>query len=189
MFTGLLPLNPVMAHGGVAFEEDVCLVNIGFLQAHFTLYQPLTSGSEEFCEDIPEVSESIFVLDYLHDFLREMPVDFRIIRDVTEIGVYANWDDIRSIPDLNAVTEFYQPPQIVSQGVFKVSHAFGEKGSFIGIVTAQHPTQEKAYRAVFHFQVGGADYRTIPYFVAAILVLQLLYWVSIGGFKRKAKKA
>jgi hypothetical protein len=118
-----------------------------------------------------------------------MPVDFRIIRDVTEIGVYANWDDIRSIPDLDAVTEFYQPPQIVSQGVFKVAHAFSEKGSYIGIVTAQHPTEEKAYQAVFHFQVGGADYRTIPYFVAAILVLQLLYWVSIGGFKRKTKKA
>ncbi len=188
LLTSLLPLNPALAHGGVAFEEDVCLINIGFLQAHFTLYQPLTSGSEEFCEDIPEVGESIFVLDYLHEFLREMPVDFRIIRDVTEIGVYANWDDVRSIPDLNAVTEFYQAPTIVREGVFKVSHPFSAKGSFIGIVTAQHPTEEKGYQAVFHFQVGGADYGTIPYFVAAILALQLLYWVSSGGFKRKTRK-
>ena len=184
----LLPSNPVLAHGGVAFEEDVCLINIGFLQAHFTLYQPLTSGSEEFCEDIPEVSDSVFVLDYLHDFLREMPVDFRIIRDVTDIGVYASWDDILSLPDLEKVTEFYQSPVTVKEGVFKVSHPFSAQGSFIGIVTAQHPTEDKAYHAVFHFQVGGANYRTIPYFVVLILVLQLLYWISTGGLKRRVKK-
>ena len=180
-----LPLTPVLAHGGVAFEEDVCLINIGFLKAHFTLYQPLTSGSEEFCEDIPEVSDSVFVLDYLHDFLREMPVDFRIIRDVTDIGVYASWDDVVSIPNLDEVTEFYQKPIIVREGVFKVSHPFSTKGSFIGIVTAQHPVEDKTYHAVFHFQVGGANYGTIPYFVAGILVLQLLYWISIGGPRSK----
>lgn len=178
---------PVLPHGGVAFEEDVCLINIGFLQAHFTLYQPQVSGSKEFCEDIPALSESVFILDYLHEFLREMPVEFRIIRDVTNIGTYANWSDILSLPDLNSVTEFYQPPIKAANGLFRVTHSFSAKGSFIGIVTAYHPKEDKAYHAVFHFQVGGADYGYVPYFILLIIILQLLYWVSTGVFKREQK--
>jgi len=188
LLLGLTTSSPAWSHGGVAFEEDICLINIGFLQAHFTLYQPLASGSEEFCEDVPTVGESVFVLDYLHDFLREMPVDFRIIRDVTDIGVFANWDDITSIDNLDSVTEFYQSPMKVEQGVFKVSHPFSTAGSFIGIVTARHPTDDKSYHAVFHFQVGGANYGTIPYFVAVLIVLLLLYWISNGGLRSKCSR-
>ena len=44
------------AHGGVAFQEDLCVINIDFLQAHFTVFQPETRESDEFCEDIPDVS-------------------------------------------------------------------------------------------------------------------------------------
>ena len=54
----------VAAHGGVSFDDDVCKLSIGFLEAHFTVYQTQTSASEEFCEDIPEVTNSVFVLDY-----------------------------------------------------------------------------------------------------------------------------
>ena len=185
----LLLVQPCNGHGGVAFEEDLCVINIGFLQAHFTLYQPSISGSEEFCEDIPEVAESIFVLDYLHDFLREMPVDFRIIKDVNNIGIYANWGDIQSLKDIEQDTVFYQPPVKISDGVFKVSYPFNTPGSFIGVVTAKHPTNDKTYHAVFHFQVGGTDYGYIPYFVVAILFLQTLFWISTGGLKRFKNRA
>ena len=77
------------AHGGVMFEEDVCVIKIGFLTAHFTIYQPETRASQEYCEAIPDVAATIFVLDYLHDSMREMPVEFRIIKDVEELGVFA----------------------------------------------------------------------------------------------------
>ena len=72
----------VAAHGGVGMEDDKCIITIGFLKAHFTGYQPKTNGTEEFCEDIPEVARSVFVIEYLHDFLKKMQVDFRIIKDV-----------------------------------------------------------------------------------------------------------
>ena len=52
------------AHGGVAFQEDLCVINIDFLQAHFTVFQPETRESDEFCEDIPNVSRSVFVMEY-----------------------------------------------------------------------------------------------------------------------------
>ena len=28
----------VAAHGGVSFDDDVCKLSIGFLEAHFTVY-------------------------------------------------------------------------------------------------------------------------------------------------------
>ena len=51
----LLWPTTLTAHGGVVFEEDVCVLKIGFLQAHFTGYQPSSRGSEEFCEELPDV--------------------------------------------------------------------------------------------------------------------------------------
>ena len=78
----LLMVNQsALAHGGVVLEEDRCVINIGFLTAHFTVYQPESRANEEYCEDIPDVTNSVFVMEYLHDFLREMPVDFRIVED------------------------------------------------------------------------------------------------------------
>jgi len=176
--------SSALAHGGVAFEDDRCIINIGFLTAHFTIYQPRSSGSEEFCEDIPALGETVFVMEYLHDFLQQMPVDFRIIRDEQDFGIYARWEDIQTITDLDAVTAFYQPPQIRAESELRVDYAFEEKGTYIGIVTAQHPDDGRVYNAVFYFQVGGPDFGTLPWFVGLLLVLQGGYWISSGGYAR-----
>jgi len=166
------------AHGGVGMEDDVCVIKIGFLKAHFTGYQPKTYGSQEFCEDIPEVASSVFVIDYLHDFLKEMQVDFRIIRDVNNFGIFANWDDITGLEDIEQDTVFYLPPVKQPNGVLTVNYDFQQAGGYIGIVTAVHPEKEKSYHAVFYFQVGGTDYGYLPLFIALLLLAQALYWFS-----------
>lgn len=179
------------AHGGVAFEEDMCVINIGFLKAHFTIYQPQQHGSDEFCEEIPSIGDTVFVMEYQHDFLKEMPVDFRIIRDTQDFGIYARWEDVQTLPDLDAVTAFYQEPTIREDGAFTVNYAFDEAATYIGIVTAQHPEDDRVYNAVFYFQVGGPDYGTLPWFIALALFLQGVYWASNGGLKswRERKEA
>jgi hypothetical protein len=174
----------VFAHGGVAFEEDNCVINIGFLKAHFTSYQPNARGNKEFCEDIPDVAESVFVIDYLHDFLNQIQVDFRIIEDVNNFGVFAKWADIQTLPDIDADTVFYQPPMRRPGGVMTVEYNFEKAGSYIGIVTAQHPTEDKVYRAVFQFQVGGRPYGYVPLILFFVVLAQLTYWVNGGGLKR-----
>lgn len=174
----------VFAHGGVAYEDDRCIINIGFLTAHFTIYQPQVSESTEFCEDIPAVTDTVFVMEYLHDFLREMPLDFRIIRDEEDFGIYARWEDVQTISDLDAVTVFYQDPVVRSEGAFTVNYGFEEKGTYIGIVTAEHPADARLYNAVFYFQVGGPDYGTVPLFLLIAVMLQALYWGSSGGYSR-----
>ena len=47
-------------------------------------------------------------MEYLHDLLTEMAIDFRIVRDINNVGRFASWKDIEAIDDLEAVTVFYQ---------------------------------------------------------------------------------
>lgn len=148
----------VLAHGGVVMEEDQCIIKFGFYRAHFTVYQPTTSRDREFCEDLPDSGPTIFVLSYLHDSLATVPVDFRIIRNVTGLGRFAKWSDLEKIGDLETLSVFYQPPVLRPEGVLTVEHEFQETGDYIGIVTARHPSNDTLYRAVFPFQVGSRKF-------------------------------
>ncbi len=173
----LLGASICHGHGGVSLlDDDVCIIKIGFLEAHFTGFQPSESGTEEFCEDIPKVSESVFVIDYLHDFLKEMPVDFRIVKDSTNLGYFASWEDLEKLGDLTPQTVFYQAAGIEREGIYTVNYQFEEPGMYIGIVTAEHPTEDKVYRAVFPFEVGGKNWGYLPFFLLLIVFAQLGYW-------------
>jgi hypothetical protein len=172
------------AHGGVVFEEDICVIKIGFLTAHFTIYQPETSANQEYCEDIPDVTDTIFVLDYLHDSMKEMPVDFRIVRDVENLGIYAQWEDVQKMDDIDRDTVFYRRPTREPDSVLTINHAFTEPGGYIGIVTARHPTLDKTYSAVFPFRVGGTGVGYLPLFLLLGALAQLAYWMSNGTLAR-----
>ena len=175
--------GPVNAHGSVAFEDDLCVIDIDFLTAHFTIFQPETRGADGFCEDIPGVARSVFIMEYLHDLLQEMQVDFRIIRDETGIGRFADGDDILAMGNLEPLTVYYQEPSVEPSGYYRASHEFAEQGSYIGIVTASHPTEARDYQAVFYFQVGR-DWGSFPLFVALIVLAQLGYWAANGGWRK-----
>jgi len=170
-------------HGGVVLEEDLCIIQLGFFKAHFTIYQPETSANREFCEDIPAVTDTVFVMDYLHNSMREVPVDFRIIKDVTDLGNFARWGDVAEL-DLESATVFYQPPVIKPEAVFTVEHEFLEPGQYIGIVTTQHPSLDKTYNTVFPFRVGGGISRYWLLFIAAAALIQAHFLVSSGALRR-----
>ncbi|MFK7863149.1 MAG: hypothetical protein AB8B95_02875 [Pseudohongiellaceae bacterium] len=172
-------------HGGVAFEDDLCVININFLTAHFTVFQPETRETDEFCEDIPDVTRSVFVMEYLHDLLEEMQIDFRIVKDVNQVGKYATWDDVQDIVDLEAATVYYEAPRIEQGGFYTASYTFEEEGTYIGVVNATHPVEDRDYKAVFYFQVGGADWGTLPLFAGLLVLLQFAYWYSNGGWERR----
>ena len=188
LLLGLLFSTQAAGHGGVAFEDDLCVISIDFMQAHFTVFQPETSDSTEYCEDIPNVTRSVFVMEYLHDLLTEMVLDFRIVRDVNDVGRFASWEDIEAIDDLEAATVFYEAARMEEGGFYRTSYEFLEKGTYIGVVTADHPTEDRKYNAVFYFRVGGRDWGTIPVFLAFGMLLQLGYWASSGGWQRMQER-
>ncbi|MGI9232323.1 MAG: FixH family protein [Woeseiaceae bacterium] len=169
----------VAAHGGVVEEDDICVIKVNFLRAHFKVYQPRVSGHEQFCEDLPLASESVFVMEYLHDALATMPIDFRIVRDVTGKGRFARLEDVQKIADLDSATVFYQAA-VTEPDVFTVIHEFEQEGDFIGIVSATQPDTRKVYTAVFPFEVGFTGLGYWPFFVGVVLLLQLQYLFMSG---------
>ena len=171
------------AHGGVVLEEDLCIINIGYLQAHFKIYVPQQRERQEFCEDIPLTGESVFVMEYLHTGLNEASIDFRVIRNVTGLGRYAVWDDVARIDDLDEATVFYHPPAVVP-GVYSVVHRFDEPGEFIGVVTAMPADAGAPYTTVFPFRVGFTGFGIWPVILIAIALLQLHLWYASGHLQR-----
>ena len=170
-----------LAGGGVLLSDDSCIMTIGFYEAHFTAYQPDSSGDKQFCEDLEEMGNTIFVLDYLHKSLSEVPVDFRIIKNVTNKGEFVQMGDIMEIQDLDRFTVFYQEPIIKTNASYTVSHDFIEKGEYVGIVTAGHPTNNNIYSSVFPFRVGASD---LSWSIIVFLGLILIFGVYLFRMTR-----
>ncbi len=171
------------AHGGVVEEDDLCVIKVSYLRAHFKVYQPRMSGHKQYCEDLPVATESVFVMEYLHDSLSAMPIDFRIIRDVTGKGRFARIEDVDQIPDLDSATVYYQPPA-VEPAVYSVNYSFKDEGDFIGIVSAAHPETGKVYAAVFPFEVGFTGWGYWPFFIGLLVLIQAQYLLMSGKLKR-----
>lgn len=180
----LMPWQAAFAHGGVVEEEDLCVIRISYLKAHFKIYQPLIDGHKEYCEDLPNATESIFVMEYLHDEMSRIPVDFRIIRDVTGKGRFARWEDVAAIDDIDSVTVFYQPP-LIEPDVFTVLYDFAEEGDYIGVVTAAPADSDRQHIAVFPFEVGYTGYGYWPLIVAILAALVVAYLASTGHLARR----
>ncbi len=172
-----------LAHGGVVEEDDLCIIKVNYLRAHFKIYQPRVTGHEQFCEDLPEATESVFVMEYEHDALSGMPIDFRIIRDVTGKGRFARIEDVEAIDNLDDVTVYYQPP-LVDPDVFTVVHDFAEEGDFIGIVTATRPDTGRVHAAVFPFEVGFTGLGYWPLIIGVLVLVQLQYLLMSGRLRR-----
>ena len=85
-------------------------------------------------EAISNATETVFVMEYLHESLADAAVDFRIIHDVTGKGRFARWEDVAGIEDLQSATVFYHEPQ-VDPDLLTVIHEFTEEGDYIGRLT------------------------------------------------------
>lgn len=123
-------------------------------------------------------------MEYLHDGLRNMPVDFRIIKDTQKLGRFAKLEDIEKINNIQQHTVYYQAAAAYQDGVYLAQHNLSDEGYYIGIVSAENPDEGMHYTAVFPFQVGASDWGYIPAIIALALFLQLNYWLLNGGYQR-----
>ncbi|OUS10044.1 hypothetical protein A9Q89_11920 [Gammaproteobacteria bacterium 53_120_T64] len=180
--------STVFAHGGVSVEDDVCLIKIDRYKAHFTGYLPRERATQEFCEDIPIATQSIFVIDYISDELREMELDFRVIRDVNELGVTAVLADLGGEEAIKAATVYYAEPKRYHKGVMNIRHTFTQNGGYIGIVNANHLETGLKYTSVFPFSVGQVSYANyIRYFLALFAACGVFIYAGGRGLVFKVK--
>lgn len=178
---------PVQGHGSVTPEDDLCLIKIGYLRAHFKIYQPALRGHDDFCEDVPQEGDAVFIMEYEHPGLAEAAIDFRIIRNTTGRGIFTSLEDVMRIGDLEPVTVFHHPAAVQAD-VFMVQHRFDDEGEFVGIVNAELPDNGRVYTAVFPFQVGFTGFGYWPLIAIVAIALQLNYLWMNGWFERLRRR-
>jgi hypothetical protein len=162
------------AHGGLTMEKDVCKLKLGPYAMHFTGYQPESAGTKEFCEDIPEVGNTMVTLDAIDDALRTIPIGVRIIRDTGDES------------NLEAVTVLHIAPVVYPAGAVPFVHRFDQGGKYVGLVTAGDKGQ---YVSRFPFSVGVSTpkYSTYLPIVGVLLGGLALYFFS-GWRHRKSDR-
>jgi hypothetical protein len=173
-------------HGGVSVEDDVCVMQLASLKAHFTGYQPEYRATQEFCEDIPVVGKSIFVIDFISNELRDMYVDFRIIEDVNNIGNNAVLEDLGGKKAIEDATILYKEKAVFPRGTLTANFNFLHEGRYIGIVTATYDDKSMTITSVFPFQVGVFDFwqYVIPIFII-LLLSSAVFGIFLGVNKKK----
>ena len=159
---------PIHAGGGLVLQNDTCILQIDFYSAHFTAYQPETSGNRQFCRELPATGDTLFVLDYLHQTLKEVPVSVRVLRDYTGQGRFVKLKHLGDAATIERNTVFYQPPIVRPDASLTVELDFSEKGDYIGIVTAGHPSNGRTYTTVFPFRVGASSGGFLLPLIAAV---------------------
>jgi len=132
---------PVLAHGGLSFDKDMCKLTVGPYFMHFTGYQPQLSEATEFCEDIPATGQTIIVLDAIDTTMREMPIEFRVVKGMDE-----------NAPD--AKTIIHLPSKLYPTGSLSIEYDFLEAGQYVGLVLAGDKGQ---YTSRFPFSVGATS--------------------------------
>ena len=153
-----------LAHGGVTMDRDVCKLTIGPYVMHFTGYQPDVSRSE-FCEDIPNVGRTVIVLDFLDDVVRNIPLEFAIVKQTS--GTVEEGTVVYRIP-----------AQRYPTGSMAIQYAFSEPGNYAGIVVLK---DQPNHRSIFPFAVGQ-DRMTLRFAAAAIatiaIAVMLFFWAK-----------
>lgn len=173
----------VGAHGGVSIEDDVCILKVADMKAHFTGYQPEVRSSQEFCEDIPETNRAIIVLDFISNELRGMPGEFRILRETSGKNENTSLADLGTEADIKNATLLYKPPALYPRGTVTVDFTFTEPGWYVGLFTIEDPLTGDRQHSVFPFSVGVKAWWRYPLAFMLVLALSaLVYWFTSRKF-------
>lgn len=165
----------IHAHGGVGIEDDHCVMRIGPYRAHFTGYQPETRATQEFCEDIPALGTAVIAIDFVDEALRRQQVEFRVLRDVHQLGRHARYEDLGDASAIDAATLFRSPAQPYPKGTLTFEQRYEQPGWFIGMLSATD-AEGTTLHSVFPFQVGVAHpWRYVPAFVLVGVLSLLIY--------------
>ena len=160
------------AHGGLTMDEDFCKLRVGKYFIHFTGYQPESTTTKEFCEDIPATGRTIVVLDYVSDELRDLPIEVRIVRDG---GNPANDADTAK---LAADTVLHVPAKVYPAGTLHFEHSFNAPGKFVGLVSVKDAQQNWVSRFPFSVGQSGTTASMLWPGVAAIVGGVALYFFA-----------
>jgi len=175
------------AHGGVTNEGNMCIMKIGPYRMLFTGYQPERARAEEFCDDIPYEGKAIIVLDHVDTVLREMPTDFRVMKDVKDLGVTAKLEELGNKEEMEAATLLYEEPRLYPRGT-KQFEIDLPKGTYIGLVTIADKKADTVHTSVFPFTIG-MGFATQVFNYVLIAIGFIVVFGALGVFVMKGNAA
>jgi hypothetical protein len=149
------------AHGGLSADKDLCILTIGVYKMHFTGYQPDSSATKEFCEDIPATGLTIVAMDVMDKKMKTFPIEVKVIEGEAEAE------------PTDANTILHMPSKIYSTGNISFEHTFPKEGKFVGIVTMKVDGEDIVSR--FPFAVGMGE--GFPIWIIFALLVGVLGWV------------
>jgi len=156
------------ARGALTLNQDVCLLYIGPDYAYFSAYDP-QKPRKRYCEEAPRTGVTVFAIDFAQSEMREMKVDFRILRDIGE-----NADPAA----IEAATLAHAPSKTYPAGSLSLAYDFKEPGEYAGLVTVDGPHGEH-WAAYFPFTVAQPYRARLPFYllaVAALLAMFFIFW-------------
>jgi hypothetical protein len=178
------------AHGGVGMQDNRCVLRIGPDLMFFTGYQPQNSR-EEFCDDVPNIGQTVVALDMQELELRNMLTEIRLIKDD---GTHTQMNGLPFLSDaelankatLDAVSIAYFPPKKYPTGTLTFEHTFPENGKFIGIVTVENDHGQR-FVSQFPFSVGQQLGKSLAFYglILAGLAAGVLGIWYYGGKQQK----
>ena len=146
------------AHGGLSADKDLCILTIGAYKMHFTGYQPDSSATKEFCEDIPATGLTIVAMDAMDKKMKTFPTEIRVIEGEAEAEA------------TDANTILHMPFKVYSTGNISFEHVFPKEGKFVGIVTMKVDGEDVVSR--FPFAVGMGN--GFPLWIIFALIVGVL---------------
>lgn len=171
-FAATLYTSAVSAHGKVAMEDDICMRQIGENIIHLSAYQPEFDVEGHYCTEIPQVGETLIVVDLVDPSLRDMPIGLKVFKGNNET-------------DGELITHL--SPKYYADGVINTYSALDEKGVYSITVTAEG-VPPLSYR--YQLRVEMINYSNV--FRAAIGPIVGILLISLIAYKvmksRRRKK-
>lgn len=172
-FAATLYTSAVSAHGKVSMEDDICMRQIGENVIHLSAYQPEFDVEGHYCTDIPQVGETLLVVDLVDPSLRDMPIGLKVFKGNNET-------DGELIANLS--------PRYYEDGVISTYSALNEKGVYSITVTADGvPPLNYRYQLRVEMIDYGNVFRAAIGPVVGILLISLIAYKVMKSRRRKKK--
>ena len=172
-FAAILYTSAVSAHGKVAMEDDICMRQVGENIIHLSAYQPEFDVEGHYCTEIPQVGETLFVVDLVDPSLREMPIGLKVFKGNNEA-------DGELIANLS--------PKYYADGVISTYNALNEKGVYSIIITAEGvPPLNYRYQLRVEMINYSNVFRAAIGPVVGLLLISLIAYKVMKSRRRKKK--
>jgi hypothetical protein len=152
-----------------------CVMAVGPNWLSLSALQPQTPHDTH-CTHLPNAGPAVLILDTEQLELREMLIEVRILRDVSQ----KDWRD-----NLDANTAYFLPPKkyLAGKGTFSFDYDFGADGHYIALVKAMSEDGTREYTGQFAFSVGD----TVVFYLSVAMTAAAFCFLAFGIWRKDVK--